>query len=117
HAGAAVVVELESGPTVRATPGRLPTKGDPVSVMIRPERLQVAVTAGPDGHSIEGVVPQLIFQGASARLRLAAARRAGAHVPRRAPPSSQHPAVPSSRFYSSRDVEPWCRLHARRLAG
>ena len=36
----------------------------------RPERLQVAVTAGPDGHSIEGVVRQLIFQGASARLQL-----------------------------------------------
>ena len=70
HDGDDVVVELESGPTVRATPGRLPTKGDPVSVMIRPERLQVAVTAGPDGHSIEGVVRQLIFQGASARLQL-----------------------------------------------
>ena len=56
--------------TVRATPGRLPTNGDPVSVMIRPERLQVAVTAGPDGRSIEGVIRQLIFQGASARLQL-----------------------------------------------
>jgi spermidine/putrescine transport system ATP-binding protein len=70
HDGDEVVVELESGPTVRATPGRLPTNGDPVSVMIRPERLQVAVTAGPDGRSIEGVVRQLIFQGASARLQL-----------------------------------------------
>jgi spermidine/putrescine transport system ATP-binding protein len=65
-----VVVELESGPTVRATPGRRPRNGDPVSVMLRPERLQVAVDAGPDGRSIEGVIRQLIFQGASARLQL-----------------------------------------------
>lgn len=65
-----IVVELESGPTVRATPGRVPANGDPVSVMIRPERLQVAVTTGPDGRTIAGVIRQLIFQGASARLQL-----------------------------------------------
>jgi spermidine/putrescine transport system ATP-binding protein len=65
-----VVVELESGPTVRATPGRQPSHGDPVSVMIRPERLQVAVDAGADGRCIEGVVRDVIFQGSSARLRL-----------------------------------------------
>ena len=65
-----VVVELECGPTVRATPGRQPAKGDPVSVMIRPERLQVSVDAGSDGRSIEGVIRQMIFQGASARLQL-----------------------------------------------
>jgi spermidine/putrescine transport system ATP-binding protein len=38
--------------------------------MIRPERLQVAVAPGPEGRSIEGVIRQLIFQGASARLQL-----------------------------------------------
>jgi spermidine/putrescine transport system ATP-binding protein len=38
--------------------------------MIRPERLQVAVAPGPAGRSIEGVIRQLIFQGASARLQL-----------------------------------------------
>jgi spermidine/putrescine transport system ATP-binding protein len=65
-----IVVELECGPTVSATPGRQPTKGDPVSVMIRPERLQVSVAAGPDGRSLEGVVRDVIFQGASARLQL-----------------------------------------------
>ena len=70
HDGDDVVVELESGMTVRATEGRQPTDGGPVSVMIRPERLQVAVDAGPDGRSIEGVIRQLIFQGASARLQL-----------------------------------------------
>ncbi len=65
-----VVVELECGPTVRATPGRHPAKGDPVSVMIRPERLQVSVDAGSDGRTIEGVIREMIFQGASARLQL-----------------------------------------------
>jgi spermidine/putrescine transport system ATP-binding protein len=68
--GGDVVVELECGPTVRASPGRQPVNGDPVSVMIRPERLQVAVAPGPDGRSIEGVIRELIFQGASARLQL-----------------------------------------------
>ncbi len=65
-----VVVELECGPTVRASPGRQPANGDPVSVMIRPERLQIAVAPGSDGRSIEGVIRELIFQGASARLQL-----------------------------------------------
>ncbi len=114
HDGDDVVVELKSGPTVRATPGRLPTNGDPVSVMIRPERLQVAVTAGPDGRSIEGVIRQLIFQGASARLQLEFARRDRDRHLRR---SRRRPAVPPPRFFRSRDVEPWRRLRARRLAG
>ena len=62
--GSDVVVELECGPTVRASPGRQPANGDPVSVMIRPERLQIAVGPGSDGRSIEGVIRDLIFQGA-----------------------------------------------------
>ena len=52
---------------MRATPGRLPTNGDPVSVMLRPERLHVAVDGPADGRSIEGVDhATLIFQGAVA---------------------------------------------------
>ena len=38
--------------------------------MIRPERLQVSVDAGSDGRTIEGVIREMIFQGASARLQL-----------------------------------------------
>jgi spermidine/putrescine transport system ATP-binding protein len=68
--GEDVVVQLESGPAVRATTRRRPANGDPVSVMIRPERLQVAVAPGTDGRTIEGVVRDVIFQGASARLQL-----------------------------------------------
>jgi len=65
-----VVVKLECGPIVRAAAGRAPAIGDPVSVMIRPERLQVAVAPGADGCSLDGVIRELIFQGASARLQL-----------------------------------------------
>ena len=65
-----VVVKLECGPIVRASAGRTPALGDPVSVMIRPERLQVAVAPGVDGRSLDGVIRELIFQGASARLQL-----------------------------------------------
>ena len=65
-----VVVKLECGPIVRTSAGRAPAIGDPVSVMIRPERLQVAVAPGADGCSLDGVIRELIFQGASARLQL-----------------------------------------------
>jgi spermidine/putrescine transport system ATP-binding protein len=66
--GGDAVVDLECGVTVRAVSDRGPTVGDPVSLMIRPERLQVAMTPGPDGRSLEGVVDQVIFHGASVRL-------------------------------------------------
>ena len=68
--GGDAVVKLECGLTVRATPGREPAIGDPVSVMMRPERLQVALEPGADGRSLEGTIRQLIFQGASARVQL-----------------------------------------------
>ncbi|MFV0309053.1 MAG: polyamine ABC transporter ATP-binding protein, partial [Desertimonas sp.] len=45
------------------------TPGDPMTVMVRPER--IAVTAGhdaPDGHSLTGVVKEVIYQGSSRRL-------------------------------------------------
>ena len=64
------VVDLECGVTVRAG-GRRPTRGDPVSVMIRPERLQVTTAPGAAGRTLEGRVEHVVFQGASARLHLA----------------------------------------------
>jgi spermidine/putrescine transport system ATP-binding protein len=68
--GDEAVVELECGVTVRAVGDGRPTVGDPVSLMIRPERLQVATTPGADGRSLEGLVVQVIFHGASVRLHL-----------------------------------------------
>jgi spermidine/putrescine transport system ATP-binding protein len=67
--GDATVVELQAGSTVRARGGvRRPNVGDPVSVMLRPERLRVAVTEPPDGDRLSGTVTDLIFQGATVRL-------------------------------------------------
>ena len=76
HEGDDVVVTLTAGPRVCAA-GAGPAVEDRVSVMVRPERLRLlgasggADDAGPsDGRSLEGVVTQLIFQGATARLHV-----------------------------------------------
>jgi spermidine/putrescine transport system ATP-binding protein len=66
--GDAAVVELRAGPTIRASGGIPATTGDRVSVMLRPERLHVAMAASTDGRSLPGTVHDVIFQGASARL-------------------------------------------------
>ncbi|MDQ3469832.1 MAG: ABC transporter ATP-binding protein, partial [Actinomycetota bacterium] len=69
--GEDVTVDLECGVTVRSGSRRPPALGDPASVMIRPERLQVSATPGEDGRSLEGVVQQVVFHGAAVRLHLA----------------------------------------------
>jgi spermidine/putrescine transport system ATP-binding protein len=63
------VVDLDCGVSVRAAGDRL-TLGDPVSLMLRPERLQVTMTPGAEGRTLEGVVEQVVFHGASVRLHL-----------------------------------------------
>jgi spermidine/putrescine transport system ATP-binding protein len=68
--GADTVVRLTCGPTVRAAGERIPSAGDPVSVMIRPERLTLAMEPGVDGSSLAGTVRDVIFQGSSARVEL-----------------------------------------------
>jgi spermidine/putrescine transport system ATP-binding protein len=69
--GDATVVELQAGSTVRARGvARRPNPGDPVSVMLRPERLRVAVAEPPEGDRLSGTVTDLIFQGATVRLLL-----------------------------------------------
>jgi spermidine/putrescine transport system ATP-binding protein len=62
------VVELTAGHTVRARTDEERPKGAPVSVMLRPERLQAATVASSDGRSIEGTVSDVVFQGATARI-------------------------------------------------
>jgi spermidine/putrescine transport system ATP-binding protein len=66
--GDAAVVELRAGPTIRASGGVAAGTGERVSVMLRPERLHVAMTPSEDGRSLPGTVHDVIFQGASARL-------------------------------------------------
>ena len=72
HDGEATVVRLNSGASIRASGGlRAPSQGDPLSVMLRPERLRPAMDARADGHVLQATVVDLIFQGATAQLRLA----------------------------------------------
>ncbi|MEX2627548.1 MAG: ABC transporter ATP-binding protein [Ilumatobacteraceae bacterium] len=69
-----LVVRLTTGASIRAAARTDVAPGDQVSVMLRPERLSVDPTpAGPgasDGRRLTGVVDDLVFQGASARLSI-----------------------------------------------
>ena len=71
HDGDEAVVDLAGGPTVRATAPSPPAVGAQVSLMLRPERLQVAAGDGSepdDGRRLAGRVSQIIFQGSAVRL-------------------------------------------------
>ncbi len=73
HDGGEAVVDLVGGTTVRATASTPPSIGAHVSLMLRPERLQVAVGDGVgagDGRRLTGQVSQMIFQGVAVRLAL-----------------------------------------------
>ncbi|MFT6763357.1 MAG: spermidine/putrescine transport system ATP-binding protein [Candidatus Aldehydirespiratoraceae bacterium] len=65
-----VVVELTSGATVRARTSGDHQLDDPVSLMLRPERLRASAEPSANGRSIVGTVTDLVFQGATARLGL-----------------------------------------------
>jgi spermidine/putrescine transport system ATP-binding protein len=62
------VVELTAGHTVRARTDVERPAGTPVSVMLRPERLNAATVPSDNGRSIEGTVADVVFQGATARI-------------------------------------------------
>jgi len=67
QAGRPAYVNLDIGQTIEVADSGDAQTGDPVTIMIRPERLWPKV-AEPDGSSLAGTVSELIFQGASARL-------------------------------------------------
>ncbi len=70
--GDATLVRLNSGSVVATSVGvRVPAAGDPVSVMLRPERLRPSSEAPSDGRGVPATVVDLIFQGPTARLHLA----------------------------------------------
>jgi spermidine/putrescine transport system ATP-binding protein len=65
------VVDLTAGATVRATAPNGSAVGAQVSLMLRPERLQVSPgddADSADGRRLAGKVSQVIFQGAAVRL-------------------------------------------------
>ncbi len=63
-----VVVNLNNGATIRTRTATERETGTPVSVMLRPERLHATADGRVDGRSVEGVVSDVVFQGATARL-------------------------------------------------
>ena len=64
-----LVVRLRVGAIVRASAtGTAFSVGDKVSVMLRPERIKPAATVEVQGRGIEGLLTDLVFQGATARL-------------------------------------------------
>ena len=107
------VVTLTAGPTVRARTDIVRRVGDPVSVMLRPERLTAATEARTDGRSIEGIVSDVVFQGATARIVVAPRRRQRGHRQR---DHRHRSAVPPSRQHDSSVVGSGHRVHARRMA-
>lgn len=71
--GDATVVDLECGTTVGAH-SRDIAVGDPVSLMLRPERIQVVTPeAATERHGLTGAVSEMIFQGSSIRLAISLA--------------------------------------------
>lgn len=69
HDGGDVVVALQAGPTVRVT-GNFSSCaiGEKVSVMLRPECMKPSSDAGVSGLGLNGVLTDMVFQGATARM-------------------------------------------------
>ncbi|HWM20133.1 MAG TPA: polyamine ABC transporter ATP-binding protein [Ilumatobacteraceae bacterium] len=65
--GSATVV-LDSGARIAVPATGEAFEGDPVTVMLRPERLTAISGAAPDGRSVNGTIRDVIFQGSDIRL-------------------------------------------------
>jgi len=61
-------VRLEGGGSMEVAGTTDASTGDPVTVMLRPERLTATTQAAADGRSLDGTVKDVIFQGAEMRL-------------------------------------------------
>ncbi len=61
-------VRLDSGVLVETIGATLAVPGDPVTVMLRPERLSLVADGSADGRAVSGTVRQVIFQGSELRL-------------------------------------------------
>ncbi|HYN32064.1 MAG TPA: ABC transporter ATP-binding protein [Ilumatobacteraceae bacterium] len=62
------VVQLTAGHTVRVRNHEVRQPDAPVSVMLRPERLTAVAEPSNDGRSVSGIVSDVVFQGAHARI-------------------------------------------------
>ncbi len=66
--GTRALVRLDNDVLVEVRGATLANVGDPVTVMLRPERLGATTGASGDGRSLAGVVANVIFQGSERRL-------------------------------------------------
>ena len=62
------IVRLDNGVPVEVSGSTLAHTGDPVTVMLRPERLSATTGLSDDARSLNGVVENVIFQGSERRL-------------------------------------------------
>ncbi len=65
---AAPTVVLDSGIRIAVPASGEAFEGDPVTVMLRPERLTAINGEAPDGRSVNGSIRDVIFQGSEIRL-------------------------------------------------
>ena len=63
-------VRLDGGRLIRVDRETDAQPGDPVTVMLRPERLAAATEASDGGRSVDGTIKHVIYQGADIRLVL-----------------------------------------------
>ena len=61
-------MRLDNGTVVETIGATLAQVGDPVTVMLRPERLSPRADGAADGRAVSGAVRQVIFQGSELRL-------------------------------------------------
>ncbi len=65
---AAPTVVLDSGMRIAVASSGNAFEGDPVTIMLRPERLMAVKGAPSDGRSVSGIIRDVIFQGSDIRL-------------------------------------------------
>ncbi len=65
--GAGYVVQLKCGPRVKVS-GESGSPGDPVTVMVRPERLYPARASKDTPNEVYGTITNIIFQGSSSKM-------------------------------------------------
>jgi spermidine/putrescine transport system ATP-binding protein len=61
-------VQLDAGSRLRVVSQGDAREGDPVTVMLRPERITVSTGAADDGASLPATIKDVIFQGSSQRV-------------------------------------------------